>query len=103
AGADEIMFLLPPVPHEVMMDSLERVGTEVLPEFIERDGPQTEAKAARLEPLIAAALARRGDGAPPPDPDYEVGGTALSWDGQAVTALIDALSRMQEAQSEEGR
>ena len=36
-GADEVMFLLPPVPHEQLMESLDLFGRKVMPEFLERD------------------------------------------------------------------
>jgi hypothetical protein len=41
------------------MESIELFGTEVLPEFVERDELASRAKAARWEPIIEQALARR--------------------------------------------
>lgn len=45
--------------HEHVMESLELFGREVLPEFLERDEAASAAKQRRLEPVIAAALARK--------------------------------------------
>ena len=45
--------------HEHIMESLELFGTEVLPEFIERDEKQAAAKAKRLAPVIEQAMARK--------------------------------------------
>ena len=45
--------------HEHIMESLELFGTEVLPEFAERDERQQHEKARRLEPVLAAAMARK--------------------------------------------
>jgi hypothetical protein len=41
------------------MESIEMFGTEVLPEFIERDAAAVAAKAKRMEPIIEAAMARK--------------------------------------------
>jgi hypothetical protein len=43
------------------MESIELFGTEVLPDFAERDPAARAAKAERLAPAIAAALGRRPD------------------------------------------
>jgi len=45
--------------HEHIMESLELFGADVLPEFKARDEKLRAAKAARLEPAIEAAMARR--------------------------------------------
>jgi alkanesulfonate monooxygenase SsuD/methylene tetrahydromethanopterin reductase-like flavin-dependent oxidoreductase (luciferase family) len=59
--------------HEHIMESLELFGREVLPEFIERDEQQQRDKAARLEPVIAAVMARKpASDHPPLDSDYEI-------------------------------
>ncbi len=61
AGIDQVIFVLQAGRnrHDDIMESLELFGREVLPEFAERDERQVKEKAARLEPAIAAALARR--------------------------------------------
>lgn len=66
AGVDEVIFVLQAgrTRHDDVLASLERFGTEVLPEFAERDEAATAAKAARLAPAVEAALARRPDDGP---------------------------------------
>jgi alkanesulfonate monooxygenase SsuD/methylene tetrahydromethanopterin reductase-like flavin-dependent oxidoreductase (luciferase family) len=61
AGVDQVIFVLQAGRnrHEDIMESLELFGREVLPEFAERDDAATGRKTQRLEPLIAAALARK--------------------------------------------
>ena len=60
-GVDQIIFVLQAgrTRHEHIMESLELFGSEVLPEFKARDEKQHAAKAARLEPVVEAAMARR--------------------------------------------
>lgn len=59
--------------HEHIMESLELFGREVLPEFKARDEQAQRDKAARLEPVIAAAMARKpASDHPPLDADYEI-------------------------------
>ncbi len=61
AGVDQIIFVMQAGrnEHEHIMDSIEMFGREVLPEFIERDGPAVAAKANRMQPIIEAAMARK--------------------------------------------
>ena len=47
--------------HEHICESLELFAREVMPEFVERDGPACEKKAKRLAPFIEAAMARKVD------------------------------------------
>jgi alkanesulfonate monooxygenase SsuD/methylene tetrahydromethanopterin reductase-like flavin-dependent oxidoreductase (luciferase family) len=72
AGVDQLIFVLQAGNnrHEHIMESLELFGTEVLPEFLERDESATTAKAAKWEPLIEAALARRHREEPTMPQDY---------------------------------
>ena len=56
--------------HEHIMESIELFGTQVLPEFIERDAASSRAKSAKWEPLIARALARRDRQDPVMPADY---------------------------------
>ena len=56
--------------HEHIMESLELFGTEVLPEFIERDEAGAAAKAEHWAPIIEQAMARKVDTAPPMPDDY---------------------------------
>jgi len=60
-GVDEVIFVLQAGPnrHDHIVESLELFGAEVLPEFAaEREQREAE-KAARLQPAIERALARR--------------------------------------------
>jgi alkanesulfonate monooxygenase SsuD/methylene tetrahydromethanopterin reductase-like flavin-dependent oxidoreductase (luciferase family) len=71
AGVDQVIFVMQAGKnrHEHICESLERFGTEVLPEFKERDEAQVAAKADRLAPVVEAALARK----PAPGPELPEG------------------------------
>ncbi len=73
-GVDQLIFCAQAgkTRHEDIMESLELFGTEVLPEFAERDEAQRAEKARRLEPVLDAAMARKpaSDHPPLPTPDY---------------------------------
>ena len=60
SGVDEIILLLNPRSHEGTMESIEIMGKEILPEFIERDE-----KAVSRKGQAARAGHREGRGAPP--------------------------------------
>ena len=66
AGVDQLIFVMQAGKnrHEDIMESLERFGTEILPEFKERDLAEAPSRAASWAPIIEAAMARR-----PPDPE----------------------------------
>jgi alkanesulfonate monooxygenase SsuD/methylene tetrahydromethanopterin reductase-like flavin-dependent oxidoreductase (luciferase family) len=74
-GVDQIIFATQTGRnrHEHVMESLELLGREVLPEFIEREPRREAEKSRRLAPVIAKALARKPaqDHPPLPSPDYE--------------------------------
>ncbi len=72
AGVDQLIFVMQAGRnrHEHIMESIELFGTEVLPEFAERDEEATAAKAQRWAPIVEAALGRRVDDSPPMSPDY---------------------------------
>lgn len=72
AGVDQLIFVMQAGRnrHEHIMASLELFATEVLPEFKERDEAASAAKAARIAPIIEAAMARRVDDAPPMPDGY---------------------------------
>ncbi len=61
AGVDQIIFVMQAGNnrHEHIMESLEMFAREVQPEFKDRDEKLCSEKAARLEPVIEAAMARR--------------------------------------------
>ena len=61
AGVDQIIFVLQAGNnrHEHIMESLEMFGTQILPEFAERDEAHVAAREARYAPLIEAAFDRK--------------------------------------------
>ncbi|CAN5429214.1 LLM class flavin-dependent oxidoreductase [soil metagenome] len=63
ARVDQVIFVLQAGrnEHEHIMESIEIFGKEVLPEFLERDEAQVQAKAKRLAPAIEAAMVRRAE------------------------------------------
>ena len=73
-GVDQLIFCaqVGKNRHEDICESLELFGTEVLPEFAERDEAARREKDRRLEPVLEAALARKpaADHPPLPAPDY---------------------------------
>ncbi len=74
AGVDQLIFVMQAGKnrHEDIMESLELFGSEVLPEFLDRDEVAAKAKAARLEPIVEQALARRIRDEPVMDPGYTI-------------------------------
>jgi alkanesulfonate monooxygenase SsuD/methylene tetrahydromethanopterin reductase-like flavin-dependent oxidoreductase (luciferase family) len=61
AGVDQVIFVLQAGRnrHEHIVESLELFAREVMPQFVEGREQREKAKAERLAPAIAAALARR--------------------------------------------
>ncbi len=72
AGVDQLIFVMQSghTRHEHIMEAVALFGTEVLPEFIERDEAASAAKAEKWAPLIDQAMARRLDGRTAMDVDY---------------------------------
>jgi hypothetical protein len=72
AGVDQLIFVMQAGHnrHEHIMESIELFGTQVLPEFIERDEAEAEARAAKWQPIVEQALARRERHDPQMPPDY---------------------------------
>ena len=73
-GVDQVIFVSQAGKnrHEHIMESLELFGTQVLPEFKERDERRRHDKATRLAPMIDKVMARKpaSDHPPLPKPDY---------------------------------
>ena len=90
-GVDQVMFTTPPVAHEDIMESLDRIGREVLPEFIDRDQAASAAKAERMEPVIEAAMARRKPDRQA-DPDFEFASASVAWDLSPVTDVVESMA-----------
>jgi len=61
AGVDQVIFVMQAGKnrHEHIMEALELFGKEVLPEFKARDERLRQEKAARLAPVMEAAMQRR--------------------------------------------
>jgi hypothetical protein len=75
-GVDQVIFVLQAGRnrHDHIMESLERFGAEVLPEFAERDVAHSAERERRYAPLIEAAFERKatagGDNVPTMPEDY---------------------------------
>jgi hypothetical protein len=97
SGVDEIILLLNPRSHEGTMESIELMGKEVLPEFIERDARAVADKAKRLEPVIAKVQARRpGSNAPQFDETYAFGGLPTGRDKFTASEIPEAMAEINE-------
>jgi alkanesulfonate monooxygenase SsuD/methylene tetrahydromethanopterin reductase-like flavin-dependent oxidoreductase (luciferase family) len=74
AGVDQLIFVMQAGKnrHEDICEAIELFGKEVLPEFKDRDAKLVADKAARLEPVIEAAMARKTDEAPKLPDDYTI-------------------------------
>jgi hypothetical protein len=95
AGVDQLIFVLQAGTnrHEHIMESLELFGREILPEFQERDVKLRQEKAARLRPVIDAALARRSHPTPHADPGYRVQAIAKQlYQGAGGQNLLDQIA-----------
>ncbi|MET9214045.1 MULTISPECIES: LLM class flavin-dependent oxidoreductase [unclassified Nocardia] len=102
SGVDEIILLLNPRSHEATMESLEIMGKQVLPEFIERDESAVAEKAKRMAPILAKAEARR---VPMPSPafdeDYSFGGLPTGRGGTFTAGEIpEAMAEIEEGQKQ---
>ena len=98
SGVDEIILLLNPRSHEGTMESIEIMGKEILPEFIERDEKAVAAKAKRLEPVIEKVEARRlASDAPLFDETYSFGGLPTGRGGKFTAGEIpEAMAEINE-------
>jgi hypothetical protein len=97
------MFLLPPLPHERIMESLEMMR-DIIPEFHERDIAISAAKERRLAPAMEAAMARREaqDNDPELDENYRTGAIPIYWDGVGrSTEALDASEKIAAEMAEE--
>jgi len=93
AGVDQLSLIVHHgrLPHEAAMETIELIGSKVLPDFLERDEQASAEKEARLADVIKTVQAR----APQPravDPDYTFSAPAKAWGGeQASTEILEAL------------
>ncbi|MGV0801316.1 LLM class flavin-dependent oxidoreductase, partial [Mycolicibacterium elephantis] len=97
SGVDELILLLTPRRHEETMESIELMGKEVLPEFIERDEKARTEKAKRLEPVLEKAEARRPEStAPVFDESYAFGGLPTGRQNYTANEVALAMDEMTE-------
>ena len=103
AGVDQLIFVLQAGRnrHEDIMESIERFGTEVLPEFVERDEAAAPAREAKWAPVIEAALARRDRQEPVMPSDYVMRAIPRqmveSLDNEPARRWLEALADKQAA------
>ncbi len=93
AGVDQVIFVLQAGrnEHDHIMESIEIFGTEILPEFIERDEAQVAAKARRLAPAIEAAMARKAAAYQPADiGEYSFPALPKQWAAATANAELAA-------------
>jgi alkanesulfonate monooxygenase SsuD/methylene tetrahydromethanopterin reductase-like flavin-dependent oxidoreductase (luciferase family) len=83
AGIDQLIFIMQAGKnrHEHICESLELFGTQVLPEFKDRDEAQVKAKAERLAPTVEAAMARKPEAGPPLSDDFHFAAIPVKWIG----------------------
>lgn len=104
SGVDELILLLNPRSHESTMESIELMGKEVLPEFIERDAKAVADKAKRLEPVIEKVEARRPEStAPQFDESYSYGGLPTGRNKFTATEIPEAMAEMNQGRVEAAR
>ena len=74
AGVDQLIFIMQAGRnrHEDICESIERFGTEILPEFKERDAATEAEREAKWAPIIEAAMNRRVDDVPPMPDGYSM-------------------------------
>ena len=98
SGVDEIILLLNPRSHKGTMESIELMGKEILPEFIERDAKAVKDKAKRLEPVIEKVEARRQpSNAPMFDETLAFGGLPTGRGGKFTSSEIpEAMAEINE-------
>jgi len=102
AGVDQVIFISQAGKnrHEHIMESLDLLGHEILPEFQERDVRAAREKTERLEPVIEAVMARKpaSDHPPLPAPDYDFPAIPRA---EADRAGLDAFHRYLDKIAEE--
>lgn len=104
SGVDELILLLNPRSHEGTMESIELMGKEVLPEFIERDAKAVADKAKRLEPIIEKVESRRPEpNAPQFDEGYSYGGLPTGRNKFTATEIPEAMAEMNQGRVEAAR
>ena len=99
SGVDEIILLLNPRSHEGTMESIEIMGKEILPEFIERDaeGGGGQGQAPRARDREGRGAPRRRRDAPLFDETYSFGGLPTGRGGKFTAGEIpEAMAEINE-------
>jgi hypothetical protein len=95
SGVDELILLLTPRRHEETMESIELMGKEVLPEFIERHEKSAAEKAKRMAPILEKAEARRpAANTPTFDETYAFGGLPTGRENYTANEVSLAMDEM---------
>jgi alkanesulfonate monooxygenase SsuD/methylene tetrahydromethanopterin reductase-like flavin-dependent oxidoreductase (luciferase family) len=94
AGVDQLSLIVQhgKLPHEAVLETIDLIGTKVLPEFIERDRELSADKQARLSDVIEMVQARAPQ--PPAAPaGYTFSAPAKAWSGggEGATEVLEAL------------
>ena len=96
SGVDELILLLTPRRHEETMESIELMGKEVLPEFIERarEGRRPRRRSG-MAPILEKAEARRpASNAPAFDETYAFGGLPTGRENYTANEVSLAMDEM---------
>jgi alkanesulfonate monooxygenase SsuD/methylene tetrahydromethanopterin reductase-like flavin-dependent oxidoreductase (luciferase family) len=93
AGVDQLSLIVQhgAFTHEMVMETIELIGSKVLPDFIGRDVEISEKKVDRMGEVIEKVLARAPEHPVAPD-DYVFEAPAKAWgSGQAATEVLEAI------------
>jgi alkanesulfonate monooxygenase SsuD/methylene tetrahydromethanopterin reductase-like flavin-dependent oxidoreductase (luciferase family) len=94
AGCDEMMFILPMIRHEWIMESIELIGKHIIPVMHERHEKIAAEKAERLAPIMEKVRSRFVNDGPPYDPEYSHGGPA-----KGITGVVELMKAGHEARA----
>jgi alkanesulfonate monooxygenase SsuD/methylene tetrahydromethanopterin reductase-like flavin-dependent oxidoreductase (luciferase family) len=100
AGVDQVIFLQQAgrYEHEHICETLQLLGTDVFPEFLDRQAEAEVAKAERLAPAVAQAMAHV-DPLPPPRRPEPVEAYPVLWERHGADGNSGAPARVLDAAS----
>jgi alkanesulfonate monooxygenase SsuD/methylene tetrahydromethanopterin reductase-like flavin-dependent oxidoreductase (luciferase family) len=93
AGVDQLSLIVQhgALPHEAVMETIDLIGSKVLPDFIERDATTSAEKAERMAPVIEKVAARAPSHPKAPE-DYVFTAPARAWGSeQAAVEVLEAI------------
>jgi alkanesulfonate monooxygenase SsuD/methylene tetrahydromethanopterin reductase-like flavin-dependent oxidoreductase (luciferase family) len=93
AGVDQLSLIVQhgALPHEAVMETIDLIGSKVLPDFVERDATASIEKAERLVPVIEKVTARAPAHPKAPE-DYAFTAPARAWGSeQAAVEVLEAI------------